>query len=45
MIHGSEMFRHGYFGDSVITLENPYFLILCDLIFSTNWVINGCTLQ
>ncbi|EGP05952.1 ABC transporter permease [Pasteurella multocida] len=33
MIHGSEMFRHGYFGDSVITLENPYFLILCDLIF------------
>ncbi|RIY32873.1 sugar ABC transporter permease [Psittacicella hinzii] len=32
MIHGTEMFRHGYFGASVITLENPYYLFFCDLV-------------
>ncbi|QMT30891.1 ABC transporter permease [Alysiella filiformis] len=31
MIHGTEMFRHGYFGSSVITLEQPWFLFLCNL--------------
>ncbi|AIL32285.1 ABC transporter permease [Basilea psittacipulmonis] len=32
MIHGTEMFRKGYFGDSVITLENPWYLVSADLI-------------
>lgn len=32
MIHGSEMFRHGYFGDSVTTYENPSFLLIVNLI-------------
>ncbi|QLB12715.1 capsular polysaccharide transport system permease protein [Bisgaardia hudsonensis] len=32
MISGTEMFRHGYFGDSVTTYENISFLIICDLV-------------
>ena len=32
MVHGTEMFRQGYFGGSVLTLENPWFLLLCDLV-------------
>ena len=32
MVHGTEMFRQGYFGSSVLTLENPWFLLLCDLV-------------
>ena len=32
MIHGTEMFRHGYFGASVVTMENPWYLILWDII-------------
>ncbi|MDH2998005.1 sugar ABC transporter permease [Pasteurellaceae bacterium LFhippo2] len=32
MIHGSEMFRHGYFGDSVTTYESIGFLIVSDLV-------------
>lgn len=31
MISGTEMFRHGYFGDSIPTYENIGFLIFCDL--------------
>lgn len=31
MISGTEMFRHGYFGDSVPTYEHVFFLIVCDL--------------
>ncbi|MGV6989038.1 ABC transporter permease [Testudinibacter sp. P80/BLE/0925] len=31
MIHGTEMFRHGYFGSMAITYENPWFLLVCDL--------------
>lgn len=31
MIHGSEMFRHGYFGDTVITYEDPFFLLWVNL--------------
>ena len=27
MVHGTEMFRQGYFGSSVLTLENPWFLL------------------
>ncbi|QIM61887.1 sugar ABC transporter permease [Pasteurellaceae bacterium Orientalotternb1] len=33
MIHGSEMFRKGYFGDSVTTYENPSYLLIVNLIF------------
>ncbi|MDG6881302.1 Polysialic acid transport protein kpsM [Phocoenobacter uteri] len=32
MISGTEMFRKGYFGDSVITHENILFLFSCDLV-------------
>lgn len=32
MISGTEMFRKGYFGDSVVTYENISFLIVCDLV-------------
>ncbi|MBE2893670.1 ABC transporter permease [Spirabiliibacterium falconis] len=31
MVSGTEMLRHGYFGNQVITHEDPYFLILCNL--------------
>lgn len=32
MVHGTEMLRHGYFGDLVITFENPWYLILWNLV-------------
>ncbi|MFZ7164882.1 ABC transporter permease [Avibacterium avium] len=32
MIHGTEMFRHGYFGPSVVTMESPGYLLTCDLV-------------
>lgn len=32
VIHGTEMFRHGYFGATVVTMENPWYLILWDII-------------
>ncbi|MDO4227144.1 ABC transporter permease [Neisseria sp.] len=32
MVHGTEMFRHGYFGSSAITMGNPWYLLLCDLV-------------
>ncbi|WP_159991090.1 ABC transporter permease [Pelistega ratti] len=32
MIHGTEMFRHGYFGETVTTYENITFLIVSDLV-------------
>lgn len=31
MVHGTEMFRQGYFGASVITHEQPWFLFVCNL--------------
>lgn len=31
MIHGTEMLRHGYFGNNVVTMEQPWFLFLCNL--------------
>lgn len=34
MIHGTEMFRHGYFGSSVITLEQPSYLIIANLVLT-----------
>lgn len=32
MVHGTEMFRQGYFGTSVITYENPYYILLCSMV-------------
>lgn len=32
MVHGTEMFRHGYFGHTANTLENPWYLLLCNLV-------------
>lgn len=32
MVHGTEMFRKGYFGDTVVTYEAPFFILLCDLV-------------
>ncbi|KPN72966.1 ABC transporter permease [Neisseria sp. 74A18] len=32
MVHGTEMFRHGYFGSAANTLENPWYLLLCNLV-------------
>ncbi|SMB89834.1 capsular polysaccharide transport system permease protein [Pasteurella testudinis DSM 23072] len=32
MVHGTEMFRHGYFGSSVVTYENPWYLLTCNLV-------------
>jgi capsular polysaccharide transport system permease protein len=31
MVHGTEMIRHGYFGNSVRTFENPSYLIIFNL--------------
>lgn len=31
MVHGTEMFRAGYFGSSVITYENIGFLLVCNI--------------
>lgn len=31
MIHGTEMFRKGYFGESVITYEDPHYILLCNM--------------
>jgi capsular polysaccharide transport system permease protein len=32
MVHGVEMLRHGYYGDSVRTYEDPAYLILCNTV-------------
>lgn len=32
MVHATEMLRHGYFGNSVRTLESPGYLALADLV-------------
>ena len=32
MVSGTEMFRHGYFGDSVITHERIFYLFFCNLL-------------
>lgn len=31
MVHGTEMFRGGYFGPVIPTFENPWYLVLCNL--------------
>ena len=32
MVHGTEMFRAGYFGNSVTTYGNPWFILFCNLV-------------
>ena len=32
MVHGTEMFRAGYFGSSQITYQNPWFILMCNLV-------------
>lgn len=32
MVHGTEMFRHGYFGSSVITCESISYLVLSNMV-------------
>ena len=32
MVHGTEMFRAGYFGNSVTTYGNTWFILLCNLV-------------
>ena len=32
MVHGTEIFRAGYFGSGAVTMENPWYLLLCDLV-------------
>lgn len=34
MVHATEMIRHGYFGASVRTYEDPVYLMLCNLILT-----------
>jgi capsular polysaccharide transport system permease protein len=34
MLHGVEMVRHGYFGASVITYENPMYLVATNLVLT-----------
>ena len=34
MVHGTEMIRHGYFGNAVHTYEDPAYLALCNLILT-----------
>lgn len=34
MVHGTEMMRHGFYGDKVITYENPTYMITMNLIFT-----------
>ncbi len=34
MVHGTEMIRHGYFGSSVRTYENPTYMILCNSVIT-----------
>lgn len=31
MVHGTEMFRHGYFGTAAVTYENPLYLLVWNL--------------
>lgn len=43
MVHGTEMLRHGYFGDLVLTYENPWYLITWNLVltFLGLWIIRS----
>ena len=34
MVHGTEMLRHGYFGTLVRTHENPWFLIVVNVVMT-----------
>ncbi|MFA5593554.1 MAG: ABC transporter permease [Micavibrio sp.] len=32
MVHGTEMIRHGYYGDLIVTHENPFYLFVFSLV-------------
>ena len=34
MVHGTEMLRHGYFGDSIRTYEDPVYLVLFNTVLT-----------
>jgi capsular polysaccharide transport system permease protein len=34
MVHGTEMIRHGYFGSTVITFENPLYFTIVNLVLT-----------
>lgn len=34
MVHGTEMLRHGYYGDKITTYEDPVYFIIVNLIFT-----------
>lgn len=34
MLHGNEMIRHGYFGDRLLTFENPLYLITWNVVLT-----------
>jgi capsular polysaccharide transport system permease protein len=34
MVHGVEMVRHGYFGNVVVTHENPVYFVVANLILT-----------
>lgn len=34
MVHGTEMLRHGYYGDIITTYENPSYLIICSMVLT-----------
>jgi capsular polysaccharide transport system permease protein len=34
MVHGTEMIRHGYFGDAVRTYEDPIYMMLCNSVLT-----------
>ena len=40
MVHGSEMIKHGYFGNLIQTYEDPYYLAICCVVLNfTGFVI------
>ena len=34
MVHATEMIRHGYFGDAILTYEQPSYFAVCNLILT-----------
>lgn len=34
MVHATEMIRHGYFGQTIRTYEDPFYLIFCNMVLT-----------
>lgn len=47
MVHGTEMLRHAYYGDRLITFENPAYLIACNCVLSVLalWISRAAWLE